>query len=457
MTPRLPELLLRSQSDDRLVSLARDGHDRAFAAIVLRYRAELLALARQLTSDGRAEDLLQQAFLNAFAALRSGSEVHHLRGWLYQIVRNAATKARPATDLALDQVDIAGEPLEESVLRRARALTAMSEIARLPERQRGALVATALGDHAHAEVALSMGISEEAVRQLVHRARATLRGAVTAVTPWPLARWLATGPSAAGPEVAVSVGAVSSTGVAVKLGTLLAATGALATGIAAGPLHQAHPARGGQSAVTHGPARAVVSGSGSGSLETAVVPQVGERAPRARANRDAREPTAPHATTRGVRPTGAMTANAGGAGVENRATRRRGDATGRGREGAGPSENERQTGANSSEGDGAPDHNGRSFGRAGSDLDGSHSGTSGSSTHGSGESAGALVSSQADTQSPGDGGGDGTPTASGVSASGSSVASGDSDGASSSSDGREGGHSDSGADSSVTDTSPKGR
>lgn len=436
MTPRLPDLLLRSQSDDRLVSLARDGHDRAFAAIVLRYRPELLALARQLTSDGRAEDLLQQAFLNAFAALRSGSEVHHLRGWLYQIVRNAATKARPATDLALDQVDIAGEPLEESVLRRARALTAMSEIARLPERQRGALVATALGDHAHAEVALSMGISEEAVRQLVHRARATLRSAVTAVTPWPLARWLATAPSAAGPEVAVSVGAVSSTGVAVKLGTLLAATGALATGVAVGPLHHAHPAGAGQSAAPHAPhapAHAVGRGARSGSLETAVVPQVGQQAPGARANRDARGPAAPHAATRGVIPTGA---------------------TGRGREGAAPSESERQTGARSSEGDGSSDHNGRSFGRAGSDLDGSHSGTGGSSTHGSGESGG---SSQSLTQSQSDGGGEGTPTALSESVSGSNVASGDSDGGSSSSDGREGGHSDSGADSSVTDTSPKGR
>jgi len=144
MSPRLSDLLLGTQSDERLVSLARAGQDRAFAAIVQRYRPELFALARRLTSDGRAEDLLQQAFLSAFAALRSGAEVQHLRAWLYQIVRNAATKAKPTAELALDQVDVAGEPLEATVLRRARALDAMSELARLPERQRGALVATAL-------------------------------------------------------------------------------------------------------------------------------------------------------------------------------------------------------------------------------------------------------------------------------------------------------------------------
>lgn len=169
MSPRLSDLVLRSQSDEWLVSLARAGHGRAFAAIVQRYRPELLALARRLSSDGRAEDLLQQAFLNAFSALRSGSEVQHLRGWLYQIVRNAASKARPTNDLPLDEVSVTGESLEDAVLHRVRAHAAMSELSRLPERQRSALVGTALNGRPHADVARSMGISEHAVRQLVHR------------------------------------------------------------------------------------------------------------------------------------------------------------------------------------------------------------------------------------------------------------------------------------------------
>src|SRR5581483_11673924 len=129
------------------------GHDRAFAAIVQRYRPELLALARRLNSDRRAEDLLQQAFLSAFAALRSGAEVQHLRGWLYQIVRNAATKSRPTADVSLDEVSVVGEPLEVLVEQRATAFTAMSELARLPERQRIALVGTALNGRANANVA----------------------------------------------------------------------------------------------------------------------------------------------------------------------------------------------------------------------------------------------------------------------------------------------------------------
>ena len=98
MSPRLSDLLLSSQSDERLVSLARSGHERAFAVIVERYRTELQALARGLCADGRSEDVVQQAFLSALAALRSGSEVRHLRGWLYQIVRNAAVRPQAPPD-----------------------------------------------------------------------------------------------------------------------------------------------------------------------------------------------------------------------------------------------------------------------------------------------------------------------------------------------------------------------
>jgi RNA polymerase sigma factor (sigma-70 family) len=242
MSVWLSELLLRSQSDERLVSLARAGHDRAFATIVERYRPELFVLARRLNSDGRAEDVLQQAFLSAFASLRSGTEVDHLRGWLYQIVRNGATKLRPPHDLPLDDVVVSGEPLEDVVQRRARALSAVTELARLPERQRDALVAIALDGLPRADVAATMGVSEGALRQLVHRARTTLRGAATAVTPWPLARWLAASP-ASGTDVAATAGMVSAGGVGAKVSALLA-TGVLATtiGVLPPPNHGPSPA-----------------------------------------------------------------------------------------------------------------------------------------------------------------------------------------------------------------------
>lgn len=245
MSVRLSELLLRSQSDERLVGLARAGHDRAFATIVERYRPELLALARRLTSDGRAEDVLQQALLSAFVSLRSGTEVNHLRGWLYQIVRNGATKVRPPHDLPLDDVVVSDEPLEDVVQRRARAMSTVTELARLPERQRDALVAIALNGLPGADVAVTMGVSEGALRQLVHRARTTLRGAVTAVTPWPFARWLAATSQASGSDVAAAAGVVSAGSVGAKVSALLA-TGVFATtiGVHPPPSHGPSPTSG---------------------------------------------------------------------------------------------------------------------------------------------------------------------------------------------------------------------
>ena len=240
MSPRLGDLFLTAHSDERLVSLAQAGHERAFAVIVERYRSELLVLARRLSSDGKGEDIVQQAFLSSFTALRSGAEVRHLRGWLYQIVRNTANRSHAPVCVPLDGATAGGETVEDIVQQRATAIGALTEMARLPSRQRQAIVGTALDGRPRAEIASAMGLSEGAVRQLVHRARAQLRTVVTAVTPWPLARWFGGGRPGSGsaPEMVAGagVGAASSGGVALKLGALLA-SGTIATGAAVVDIH----------------------------------------------------------------------------------------------------------------------------------------------------------------------------------------------------------------------------
>jgi RNA polymerase sigma factor (sigma-70 family) len=237
MSPGLGELGLTSQSDERLVRLARAGHERAFAVIVERYRPELSAFARRLSRDGKAEDIVQQAFLSAFAALRSGADVKHLRGWLYRIVRNAAARTRVPQSMPLDGVTASGESVEDVVQQRALAMDALAELGRLPRRQRQAMVGTVLDGRGRAEVASSMGVSEGAVRQLVHRARARIRTAVTALTPWPLVRWVTAVRPGSGAAAGAGAGAASSVGVALKLGIVLA-SGAIATGVTAVEIHR---------------------------------------------------------------------------------------------------------------------------------------------------------------------------------------------------------------------------
>ena len=96
--------LLRTQTDDRLVKLARDGHERAFEAIVHRYRRPLLATARRIAGDARAEDALQQALLSAWTALLRGDDVHDLRPWLFRVVHNTALNTLRSAGPELDEL-----------------------------------------------------------------------------------------------------------------------------------------------------------------------------------------------------------------------------------------------------------------------------------------------------------------------------------------------------------------
>src|SRR3954453_23001578 len=83
-------VLLRTQTDARWVALAREGHERAFEAIVECYRRPLLRACRRVLPEARAEDALQHALLAAWAALQRGDDVRDLRAWLFRIAHNTA-------------------------------------------------------------------------------------------------------------------------------------------------------------------------------------------------------------------------------------------------------------------------------------------------------------------------------------------------------------------------------
>jgi RNA polymerase sigma factor (sigma-70 family) len=239
VSPWFSDALLRTQTDERLVALARDGHERAFVAIVERYRRPLLGFTSALVPAGRAEDVLQQAFLNAWAALGRGAEVRHLRGWLHQIVRHAAMASRtpgedPLPDTMIDRRDTPGH-VEERLL----IAQTLENLAALPDHQREAIVKTAMEGRSREEVASSLGVTEGAVRAMLHRARTTLRAAATAVTPLPLAVWAASA-AERGADIAAGGGAAGLAAAAAKAGTVVAVTGAVATTVAGDRLSLVH-------------------------------------------------------------------------------------------------------------------------------------------------------------------------------------------------------------------------
>jgi RNA polymerase sigma factor (sigma-70 family) len=192
--PSPSTVLLRTQSDERLVALVQAGHERAFEAIVERYRKPLLRACRRILPEARAEDALQQALVAAWKGLERGDTVTDLRPWLYRIARNTALNQLRIAGYDLDELvetlSAAGDP-EEEVVRRAVVRQTLAAVAALPERQREALLRTAVEGRGQGEVARDLGLSDTAVRALVHRARVSVRAAATALVPLPTAAWAA--------------------------------------------------------------------------------------------------------------------------------------------------------------------------------------------------------------------------------------------------------------------------
>jgi RNA polymerase sigma factor (sigma-70 family) len=242
MTSVISTAILRTQTDERLVALSRTGHQRAFEAIVERYRAELTRSLRRLLPSGSVEDALQQTHLQAWKALAGGTDVRELRAWLHRIARNAAIAVASRGydyDELQDALLVTPGP-EDDLERREAVRRTLRGIAELPERQREALLAVAVGGRSHADVALDLGITDSAARQLLHRARVALLAVASLATPPQLVRWAAraghgalAGKAAAGTGLggglAASAGKVGVSAIAVAVG------GVAAAGI--GPIH----------------------------------------------------------------------------------------------------------------------------------------------------------------------------------------------------------------------------
>jgi RNA polymerase sigma factor (sigma-70 family) len=206
---------LRAQPDRRLVDLVRDGYDAAFEEIVRRYRRPLDRFAAAIVG-GRSEDVTQDAFSKALLALRGSEAEIELRPWLYRIVRNAALNdlrdRAPVTD-ELPETLPGGRSTAAEVEAREELADLMRRLHALPENYRAAIVMRELEGLSHEEIAAALGLSGGAARQVLYRARTTLREGLGLVMPLPLVRALAEHVDDAGRAGgAIAAGAGSSAG-----------------------------------------------------------------------------------------------------------------------------------------------------------------------------------------------------------------------------------------------------
>jgi RNA polymerase sigma factor (sigma-70 family) len=175
-----PVPLLRLQSDERLVALIRDGHDRAFEVLFHRYRSRLMAFCRHLVgSPEDAEDVLQDVFASAHRAMLADDRPINARPWLYRIARNRClNQLRQPVAEGQDSMDIHphenGASTLEHVQRREEMRAIFADLQELPDTQRTALVLREIDDLSYDEIAEAMGVTLPAVKSLLVRARMSL-------------------------------------------------------------------------------------------------------------------------------------------------------------------------------------------------------------------------------------------------------------------------------------------
>ncbi len=172
----------------------RDGDARAFEQVVKTYGGRLLAVTRRILRDEEAaRDAVQDAFISAFKARRQFNADARVSTWLHRIAVNAALmklrsskrKAEESIEGLLPSFNDDGhhaerfvaweEPADVRVGRRETAEAVRHAIDQLPESYRTVLLLRDIEGLDTEETAKMLGITANAVKIRLHRARMALR------------------------------------------------------------------------------------------------------------------------------------------------------------------------------------------------------------------------------------------------------------------------------------------
>lgn len=101
-------------SDAELVRLALAGSQEACRALVARYAAAAVNVAARLVHDrALAEDLAQDAFVRAFARLKTYDQERKFSSWFFQVLHNVAVdylRRKRVDTVSLDTLQADGYP-----------------------------------------------------------------------------------------------------------------------------------------------------------------------------------------------------------------------------------------------------------------------------------------------------------------------------------------------------------
>ena len=165
--------------EGELVRLAQAGDPGAFREIMRRGNQRLFRVARGVVhDDAEAEDVLQEAYVRAFSAIRGFRGDSGVMTWLTRITLNEARgrirRRRPT--VGLERIEMAQA---EGARSQIRALIEQA-VDDLPEGFRMVFILRDIEEASIEETALTLGLKPETVKTRLHRARRLLREALDA-------------------------------------------------------------------------------------------------------------------------------------------------------------------------------------------------------------------------------------------------------------------------------------
>ncbi len=177
----------------RLLEGLRTGDEKSYETLVRTYGGRLLATARRFLGDGEdAHDAVQDAFVSAFRSIESFDGDSPISAWLHRIVVNASLmklrskKRKPETSIEhlLPEFLEDGHHVRPAAAWNTSATDAERKetrelvrryIDQLPDAYRAVLLLRDIEEFDTAETARLLGVTENAAKIRLHRARMALR------------------------------------------------------------------------------------------------------------------------------------------------------------------------------------------------------------------------------------------------------------------------------------------
>lgn len=182
-------MILPAQSESiewepALVQRASGGDTRAFERLYRHHVGSVYGLCLRMTRDpAGAEDCAQEAFLNAWKALKRFETRSSFGTWLHRIAVNVVLSRRRKVAARAELSPLPVDPDEDPVAApgewtldtpvEVRDIEAA--VAGLPEGARDTLILCGIYGYSHPEAAQMLGVAEGTCKAQLHRARALLR------------------------------------------------------------------------------------------------------------------------------------------------------------------------------------------------------------------------------------------------------------------------------------------